>query len=38
MNNEWLSTHGVTNGTTAKDWIGLDLSEEDMALISGFLI
>lgn len=31
MNREWLDKFGVTDGTTAADWIGKDLSLRDVA-------
>jgi N-acetyl sugar amidotransferase len=31
----WLATYGVTHGTTARDWIGPDLSEKDLAAYFG---
>ncbi len=31
LNRAWLNKYGVTHGTTAKDWVGDELSEKDMA-------
>ena len=31
LDNRWLKTFGVTDGTTAADWISDDLSEQDLA-------
>tara|TARA_Y100000590_G_C15700019_1_gene1006425 strand:- start:3 stop:1121 length:1119 start_codon:yes stop_codon:yes gene_type:complete len=31
LNHEWLIKYGVTNGTTAKDWIDDDLSKESLS-------
>lgn len=31
MTHEWLKTYGVTQGTTAHDWIGNDLSLKDLS-------
>lgn len=31
----WLKKHGVTHGTTAKDWIDKDLSEKDLSSYFG---
>lgn len=30
MNSKWLKKHGVMHGTTAKDWIGKDLTKKDL--------
>ncbi len=30
LNDEWLRVYGVTQGTTARDWIDEDLSERDL--------
>ena len=31
LNRKWLMKYGVTNGTSHSDWIGTDLSEQDLA-------
>lgn len=31
LTSEWLKTYGVTNGTSHKDWVDNELSEEDLA-------
>jgi N-acetyl sugar amidotransferase len=35
LNAEWLSTYGVTHGTTANDWIDGELSAKDLAAYFG---
>jgi N-acetyl sugar amidotransferase len=30
LDSRWLKTYGVTQGTTARDWIGAELSEKEM--------
>ena len=31
LNSEWIKEYGVTNGTSAKDWIDDELSQSDLA-------
>ena len=31
LESSWLKTYGVTHGTTARDWVGEELSERDLA-------
>jgi N-acetyl sugar amidotransferase len=35
LNGEWLRNYGVTHGTTAADWVDLDLSAKDLASYFG---
>ncbi len=35
LNQEWIKTYGVTNGTTAKDWIDNKLNKKDLAAYFG---
>ncbi len=30
IDSEWLRTFGVTHGTTARDWVGDDLTEQEL--------
>jgi N-acetyl sugar amidotransferase len=31
LDSQWLARHGVTHGTTARDWVGEELSAKDLA-------
>ena len=35
LDERWLRKYGVTHGTTAKDWIGGDLTEKEMTAYYG---
>jgi len=35
LDTAWLATYGVTHGTTARDWIDAELSEQDLKAYSG---
>ena len=30
LDSNWVKTYGVTQGTTAKDWIGIDLTKKEL--------
>lgn len=35
LDDAWLEKYGVTHGTTARDWVSVELTEKDLAAYSG---